>query len=104
MTAGKARYDGHSDWYDETISAWSTTRRQTSCGSTSGRAAWRSAWTWPAGRGGSGLGGRVGFHHKTLGSFLGAITGAGLNLRAVQELAGGGVVLLRNLAVAAEKA
>jgi predicted TPR repeat methyltransferase len=25
MTAGKAQYDGHSDWYDETISAWSTT-------------------------------------------------------------------------------
>ena len=61
-------------------------------------------WADRASGDGSGLGGRVGFHHKTLGSFLGAITGAGLNLRAVRELSGGGVVLPRNLAVAAEKA
>jgi hypothetical protein len=49
MTAGEARYDGHSDWYEET-------------------------------------------------------TGAGLRLRVVRELSGGGVVLPRNLAVVAEKA
>jgi SAM-dependent methyltransferase len=61
-------------------------------------------WADRASGDGSGLGSRVGFHHKTLGSFLGAITGAGLSLRAVRELPGGGVVLPRNLAVMAEKA
>jgi SAM-dependent methyltransferase len=52
---------------------------------------------------GQGLGGRVGFHHKTLAAFFGAITGAGLNIREVREISGGGVVLPRNLAVVAMK-
>jgi SAM-dependent methyltransferase len=52
---------------------------------------------------GSGVGGRVGFHHKTLARFLGAITGAGLNVRGVREFSGGGTVLPRNLAVVAER-
>jgi SAM-dependent methyltransferase len=53
---------------------------------------------------GSGIGGRVGFHHKSLASFLGAIAAAGLSIRAVREFSGGGVVLPRNLAVVAERA
>jgi SAM-dependent methyltransferase len=53
---------------------------------------------------GSGIGGRVGFHHKTLAGFFGAITDAGLNIREVREISGGGVVLPRNLAVVAMKA
>jgi SAM-dependent methyltransferase len=52
---------------------------------------------------GSGVGGRVGFHHKTLAAFLGAFTDAGLNIREVHEISGGGVVLPRNLAVVAMK-
>jgi SAM-dependent methyltransferase len=52
---------------------------------------------------GSGLGGRVGFHHKTLAGFLGAITGSGLTIRAIQEFSGGGVVLPRNIGLVAEK-
>ncbi len=52
---------------------------------------------------GSGLGGRVGFHHKTLAGFFAAITDAGLNLREVREICGGGVVLPRNVAVVAIK-
>jgi SAM-dependent methyltransferase len=61
-------------------------------------------WANRASGDGSGLGSRVGFHHKTLGSFLGAIIGAGLSLRVVRELSGGGIVLPRNLAVVAERA
>jgi len=52
---------------------------------------------------GSGLGGRVGFHHKTLASFLGAIVSSGLQLRDVREFSGGGVVLPRNIGLVAEK-
>jgi len=52
---------------------------------------------------GSGVGGRVGFHHKTLAGFLGAIADAGLNLGEVSEIPGGGVVLPRNLAIVATK-
>jgi hypothetical protein len=52
---------------------------------------------------GSGLGGRVGFHHKTLAAFLGAVIGAGLTIREVQEFPGRGVVPW-NLGVLATKA
>jgi SAM-dependent methyltransferase len=41
---------------------------------------------------GSGIGGRVGFHHKTLASFLGSFTGAGLDIREIAEFPGQGVV------------
>jgi SAM-dependent methyltransferase len=60
-------------------------------------------WANRASGDGSGLGGRVGFHHKTLGSFLGAITDSGLTIRTVREFAGGGVVLPRNIGLVAEK-
>jgi SAM-dependent methyltransferase len=53
---------------------------------------------------GTGLAGRVGFHHKSLQSLLAAFTESGLVIRGVRELSGGGVVLPRHLAVAAEKA
>jgi SAM-dependent methyltransferase len=53
---------------------------------------------------GSGVGGRVGFHHKSLANFLGAIAEAGLSIRAVREFSGRGVVLPRNLAVVTERA
>jgi SAM-dependent methyltransferase len=52
---------------------------------------------------GSGLGGRVGFHHKTLASFLGAIVSSGLRIQDVREFSGGGVVLPRNIGLVAEK-
>jgi hypothetical protein len=48
-------------------------------------------------------GGRVGGHHKTLGSFLEAFTKAPLTVRAARELSGGRFVLPRNLGVIAEK-
>lgn len=60
-------------------------------------------WANRASGDGSGLGGRVGFHHKTLASFLGAIANSGLSIRVVQEFAGGGVVLPRNIGLIAEK-
>jgi SAM-dependent methyltransferase len=53
---------------------------------------------------GTGLWSRVGGHHKTLAGFVGALAGAGLAIRDLRELPGGGVVLPRNLGVVAEKA
>ena len=54
---------------------------------------------------GSMIGGRVGFHHKTLAGFLGAFAEARLNIRAVREFhTGGRPVLPWDIAVAAEKA
>jgi SAM-dependent methyltransferase len=52
---------------------------------------------------GTGVGSRVGFHHKTLAGFLGSFTEAGLNIREVREISGGGVVVPRNLALVAVK-
>lgn len=52
---------------------------------------------------GTHVAGRVGFHHKTLESFLSAIIQAGLCLREVRELSGNGTVLPRNLGLVAEK-
>jgi hypothetical protein len=52
---------------------------------------------------GTGLGGRVGFHHKTLASFLGAIASSRLRIRDVREFSGGGVVLPRHIGLIAEK-
>ena len=52
---------------------------------------------------GSMIGGRVGFHHKTLASFLEAFAAAGLSIRAVREFsAGGHVVAPWDIAVAAD--
>jgi len=48
--------------------------------------------------------GRVGFHHKTLTSFLEAFAQAGLAIRAVREfVTGDHVVLPWDIAVAADK-
>jgi ubiquinone/menaquinone biosynthesis C-methylase UbiE len=53
---------------------------------------------------GSMIGGRVGFHHKTLASFLEAFTTAGLIIRAVREFAKPNhVVLPWDIAVVTEK-
>lgn len=52
----------------------------------------------------SGCGGRVGFHHKTLASFLSAIVSSGLHIRDVREFASSGVVLPRNIGLVAERA
>lgn len=53
---------------------------------------------------GSMIGGRVGFHHKTLATFLGAFAAAGLTIRAAREFsAGGHVVLPWDIAVVTEK-
>ncbi|HXO24290.1 MAG TPA: hypothetical protein VN870_06900, partial [Streptosporangiaceae bacterium] len=46
--------------------------------------------------------GRVGFHHKTLASFLGAIASSGLRIRDVREFSGGGVVLPCHIGLVAE--
>ena len=63
-----------------------------------------TGWANRASGDGTGLGGRVGFHHKTLASFLGAIVSSGLRIRDVQEFASSGVVLPRNIGLVAEKA
>jgi SAM-dependent methyltransferase len=60
-------------------------------------------WANRASGDGTGLGGRVGFHHKTLASFLGAIVSSGLRIRDVREFASSGVVLPRNIGLVAEK-
>ena len=53
---------------------------------------------------GSKIGGRVGFHHKTLASFLQAFMDAGLTLRAIREFTtSGGVILPWDLGLLAEK-
>jgi ubiquinone/menaquinone biosynthesis C-methylase UbiE len=53
---------------------------------------------------GTGLGGRVGFHHKTLATFLGALVRSGLHIRDVREFASSGIVLPRSIGLVAEKA
>jgi SAM-dependent methyltransferase len=63
----------------------------------------RVGWASRASGDGTGLGGRVGFHHKTLASFLGAIVSSGLRIRDVREFASTGVVLPRNIGLVAEK-
>jgi SAM-dependent methyltransferase len=60
-------------------------------------------WANRASGDGTGVGGRVGFHHKTLASFFGAIAGSGLQIRDVREFASTGVVLPRNIGLVAEK-
>lgn len=53
---------------------------------------------------GSIIGGRVGFHHKTLARFIGAFAEASLNIRAIREFhTGGRTVLPWDIAVATEK-
>jgi SAM-dependent methyltransferase len=53
---------------------------------------------------GSMIGGRVGFHHKTLASFLGAFAAAGLAIRTVREFTTGGhPVLPWDIAIVSEK-
>jgi ubiquinone/menaquinone biosynthesis C-methylase UbiE len=61
-------------------------------------------WVRRASGDGSRIGGRVGFHHKTLASFLQAFMDAGLVLRSVREfVAPGGGILPWDLALLAEK-
>jgi hypothetical protein len=63
-----------------------------------------SGWASRGSGDGSRIGGRVGFHHKTLASFLQAFPEAGLSLRAVREFAAPGrAVLPWDLALLAEK-
>jgi len=52
---------------------------------------------------GTHIGGRVGFHHKTLGSLLQGITSAGLVIRDVREFQGRGIILPWNLGLVAER-
>ena len=52
---------------------------------------------------GSRIGGRVGFHHKTLASFLQAFGAAGLALCSVCEFVPPGAILPWDLALLAEK-
>ena len=63
----------------------------------------RVGWANRGSGDGTGCGGRVGFHHKTLASFIGAIADAGLRIRSVYEFSGTGVVLPRNIGLVAEK-
>jgi ubiquinone/menaquinone biosynthesis C-methylase UbiE len=61
-------------------------------------------WANRASGDGSMIAGRVGFHHKTLASFLDAFMAAGLAIRAAREFAvGGHVVLPWDIAVVTEK-
>lgn len=61
-----------------------------------------AGWANRASGDGTGLGGRVGFHHKTLAGFLGAVVSSGLQIRDVREFASGGVVLPRSIGLVAE--
>jgi len=64
----------------------------------------RTGWADRGSGDGSMIGGRVGFHHKTLASFLGAFAQAGLSIRAAREFsAGGHAVLPWDIAVVSEK-
>ena len=113
MRSGIARYDGHADWYDETFSACLHAEEESfvtrltepedltlSFVTGYGTVGW-------AGRGsgdGSRIGGRVGFHHKTLASFLAAFAGAGLAIRAAREFSvPGHAVLPWDIGVVTEK-
>jgi ubiquinone/menaquinone biosynthesis C-methylase UbiE len=60
-------------------------------------------WASRASGDGSRIGGRVGFHHKTLASFLQAFGDAGLILRSVREFVPPGAILPWDLALLAEK-
>jgi ubiquinone/menaquinone biosynthesis C-methylase UbiE len=62
-----------------------------------------TGWASRASGDGSGIGPRVGFHHKTLASFMNAIADSGLHVRTVQEFSSGGIVLPRNIGIIAEK-
>ena len=63
-----------------------------------------AAWASRASGDGSRIAGRVGFHHKTLASFLQAFGDAGFALRAVREFsAAGHAVLPWDLGLLAEK-
>ena len=64
---------------------------------------WTAGWAGRASGDGSRIGGRVGFHHKTLASFLQAFMDAGLTLRAVREFVPAGAILPWDLALLAEK-
>jgi hypothetical protein len=60
-------------------------------------------WASRASGDGSKIGGRVGFHHKTLASFLQAFGDAGFVLRSVREFVPPGRILPWDLAILAEK-
>jgi len=63
-----------------------------------------TGWAGRASGDGSRIGGRVGFHHKTLASYLQAVGDAGLALRSVREfVAPGGGILPWDLALLTEK-
>ena len=61
-------------------------------------------WASRASGDGSRIGGRVGFHHKTLAGFLQAFGDAGLVLRAVREFVPPGAILPWDLALLASQA
>jgi SAM-dependent methyltransferase len=63
----------------------------------------RVGWASRGSGDGTGLWSRVGGHHKTLAGFLGAITDAGLSIRAFREFSGGGTILPRNFGLLADK-
>ena len=60
-------------------------------------------WSGRASGDGSRIGGRVGFHHKTLAGFLQAFGDAGFILRSVREFVPPGAILPWNLALLASK-
>ena len=62
-----------------------------------------AGWVSRASGDGSKIAGRVGFHHKTLASFLQAFGDAGLILRSVREFVPPGRILPWDLALLAEK-
>lgn len=64
----------------------------------------RTGWANRGSGDGSHIGGRVGFHHKTLGAFLQAFARSGLAIRDVREFPGPGTVLPWNLGLVAEQA
>jgi|ERR1700722_2815447 len=118
MASGAARYDGHSQWYDRHFEpghrpAEELAFLREALGAGHGQVCvdrlqflsgyGSEGWANRASGDGTGLGGRVGFHHKTLASFLGAIVRSGLNIRDVREFASNGIVLPRNIGLVAEQ-
>ncbi len=63
----------------------------------------RVGWASRGSGDGTGVWSRVGGHHKTLASFLGAVTGSGLVIRELAEFSGGGTILPRNIGLLASR-
>ena len=100
---GDARQDGHPALFIGGEAGVGKSRLLAEFAATAPDARVLTAGCLQVGGDGTGVGGRVGFHHKTLAGFFGAIAGSGLHIRDVREFASTGIVLPRNIGLVAEK-